>query len=430
MSGPKSSRFTLTAEQRRLIREEAERRRAAAEEARRRAQEQEKRCRLLESIAEESGGVSGQLAALESLERADGYDLPWLPEAAGKLEEIRRKSREIAAAEPGDSREYAAANERLSALLKQLAALRSACADERGRISDETSEELDEILSGGVHLSFAGLGRAGRKKGSEEIRKINDELAGLAGTQLPASMLEHLAGLRKTAESITDEGYLKTFRAAVVEPFVRQCREYDGVRREHDALLARYAVLAAECGTEPKPVPYTRQGIEFLKEEIARLEALALEQKEEEYIHAALEETMREMGYTLAGGRTVAKRSGKRIRHELYALDNGTAVDVTYAEDGQIVMELGGLDDTDRTPEAAEVTQLVEDMESFCSDYDELARRLAEKGVRTRKVVVNPPAPEFAQIINSNDYSLKRPVAKYSAGRKKKAGPAGRRETE
>ena len=85
MSGPKSSRFTLTAEQRRLIREEAERRRAAAEEARRRAQEQEKRCRLLESIAEESGGVSGQLAALESLERADGYDLPWLPEAAGKL---------------------------------------------------------------------------------------------------------------------------------------------------------------------------------------------------------------------------------------------------------------------------------------------------------------------------------------------------------
>ena len=83
-------------------------------------------------------------------------------------------------------------------------------------------------------------------------------------------------------------------------------------------------------------------------------------------------------------------------------------------------MELGGIDQTDRQPDMDESAQLVEDMKSFCTDYDVLAKKLTEKGIKTQKIKVMPPAIEYAQIFNSNDYNITKPVSRYSAGRHRK----------
>ena len=67
-------------------------------------------------------------------------------------------------------------------------------------------------------------------------------------------------------------------------PFIKACKEFETVQKEHDELIVQYAILAEECGMSTKPVPYTKEGIEFVKDEIARLEEQAIELKEKEYI--------------------------------------------------------------------------------------------------------------------------------------------------
>ena len=116
---------------------------------------------------------------------------------------------------------------------------------------------------------------------------------------------------------------------------------------------------------------------------------------------------MADMGYDLIGTRKVQKKSGKHYRNELFTFNEGTAVNVTFAPDGQISMELGGLAREDRIPTAEETEVLTRDMESFCDEFDEFERRMLEKGVVVgNRIALSPPAAEYAGIINVNDYEI------------------------
>lgn len=420
MSGPKSSSYTLSAEQRRRILEELQRQREREEEHRRCEVETGRRSDLLSKITAESGKLEIQIQRLIELKRESGYDLPVLEESDIQYRKAKNAIENIRITKANTSGDLKKQNERLTECLLEISSLYSICSDQVSQVTDRYREELDSTISKGFHLSFAGLGIERRQKEDEQIRKINEELAQLSGLTLSANLQERLAEIRERADSITDQSFLKNFNAVVVIPFIKDCKEYAVIQAEHDELLIQYAILAAECGLETKPVPYTREGLEFIKDEISLLKTRALEQKEREYIQTALDEAMREMGYELVGDRVVSKKSGKRIRHELYSLENGTAVDITYSENGQITMELGGIDQTDRQPDSSESIQLVEDMKSFCSDYEALSRRLAERGVQTNHISLLPPSVEYAQIFNANDYAMIKPINRYSADIRKR----------
>lgn len=430
MSGPKSSSYTLSAEQRRRILEEQQRQREREEERRRCEVEISKRTDLLSKISAESEKLEKQIKRLKELKKESGYDLPELEESEAQYRHAKTSINVAKETKANTSGELKKQNEQLSVGLLKIASLYSICSDQVSRVTDRYREELDNTISKGFHLSFSGLGSDRRKKDDAQIGKINEALAQLSGLAISPKLQGRLSVIREKADSITDQSFLKNFYAVVVVPFVKDCKEYAALKDEHDDLLIRYAVLAAECGVETKPVPYTKEGLDFVKDEIAMLEARALELKEREFIKIALDEAMREMGYELVGDRVVAKKSGKRIRHELYSLENGTAVDITYSENGQITMELGGIDQTDRQPDSSESMQLVEDMKSFCSDYEELTKRLSARGVQTKHISLMPPAVEYAQIFNSNDYTMRKTVNRYStAARKKRATTALHKES-
>ena len=420
MSGPKSSNYTLSFEQRRRILEAQRQQREREEELRRFEMESKKQNALMEKMFLGTQKLSGLIDRLMILKRESGYDVYFVDDAAKAVDHAKKLESKIKSQKPTTSKELQELNHRLSECIELLALQNSLCTDHVSEISDRFRQELDDRISAGFHLSFSSIGKEQKKRDNAQIKRINELLAELSGITLSDSLLDRLKEIKAKADSVTDPAFLKSFHEIVIIPFVKKCKEYEAVCAEHDELLIRYAILAAECGVDPHSIPYTQEGVESLKEEIARLEQLSLEQKEKEYIKVSLDEAMREMGYDLVGDRVVTKRSGKRIRHELYSLDNGTAVDVTYSENGQISMELGGLDYTDRQPDAAESAQLVEDMRSFCSDYDALAKRLAEKGIQTRRVSVMPPSPEYAQIINANDYAIHKNITAYSAAIRKK----------
>ena len=135
---------------------------------------------------------------------------------------------------------------------------------------------------------------------------------------------------------------------------------------------------------------------------------------------------MQKMGYKLIGEREKTRKNGKKFKNELYLFDEGTAVNVTFADNGQITMELGGIDHADRVPTDAESRQLSEDMQAFCDDYKEISAYLKKKGIEMTKISHLPPDSQYAQIINVSDYSLTETVADYST-RQTKSGTASQK---
>ena len=113
------------------------------------------------------------------------------------------------------------------------------------------------------------------------------------------------------------------------------------------------------------------------------------------------------MGYDVIGQREVIKRTGKHFRNELYRYGAETAINVTYSDDGQIAMELGKLDQKDRVPTPSESNYLANQMVIFCERFRELEKRLGKKGVKLgKRIALAPPSADYAQIINSSEYSM------------------------
>ena len=297
--------------------------------------------------------------------------------------------------------------------------------------------ELHSKILGGLSISFSSLKREKVQKTSETTteadeekqrleqekfnlftRKINDSLqvvAELFGSEemLSDDLKNRFKQVKQLAAEISSVDFLENFYAISVLPFVNECKVYAEISESYYDLYARYTLLCEEAGIKSEAVTCTAEGIEILRNKIAMLESERLEDMIREYINDSLDEAMRELGYALVGDREKTKKSGKKVRHELYQLEEGTGVDITYGEDGQITMELGGFDIVDRTPNEDEAVRLTEDMHRFCGQYAELEKLLAEKGITRKNVSVLPAAAEFAQIINTEDYNLSKEVSKF-----------------
>ena len=310
---------------------------------------------------------------------------------------------------PATSAEIRKQNEQLQSVYNDVASVVASSGTLAEALGSSFKAELMDTIQFGFSLSFSGIG-APKKKENIHLKRINDILAGL-GPDIPAPLREQFDTIRRQADEITGVDYLENFCSVVVTPFAKACRECEG----YDDAVARYQLLAAEAHVTAQHFDCSAEGLKAMKEASEQLEAAIMSDRERTYIAEALDASMREMGYEMIGDRVVAKRTGKRIRHELYMLHAGTAVDVTYADNGQISMELGGIGHSDRQPTAAESEQLVDDMRSFCQDYATLEKKLAERGVMTAHISHMPPAVEYAQIFNANDYEMTKPVETYQA---------------
>ena len=247
-------------------------------------------------------------------------------------------------------------------------------------------------------------------------REIDTRLDELRSLLLPQVALTELERLFQKAAEITSTDFLKNYLALDIDPFIKKCRtcaemDYIGVR-------ARYELLANERRIVPQDFDYSAQGITDMKAVSDTLEAELLADRERAYIYEVLESAIRDMGYKLIGDRVVVRpKTGKQIKHQLYTLHGGTAVDVTFSDNGQVAMELGGITHTNRAPTAEESTELVEDMRSFCRDYELLEKKLAERGIETSRISILPPASEYARMINADKYNLTETTTEYETQR-------------
>ena len=239
-----------------------------------------------------------------------------------------------------------------------------------------------------------------------EVSKHLEEL--LTDDDCPVSLKKPLQNAILALERIDSAEHFTSFCSITADTLKKRfCEEKADAaakKAKLKELTDRYITLGEMIGAAEQDIP---ADIDFLEKRIAEMEQQLIREREQEYISASIDEVMVEMGYDLIGYRDVTKKSGKHFHNELYSFGDGIAVNVTYSSDGQIAMELGGLAHEDRIPTEEECDILVDGMEEFCSDFEEIERRLSEKGVVLKsRIMLSPPTVEHAAIINAGDYEI------------------------
>lgn len=405
MSGPKSSRYTLTPEQRRILAEQRkiERRKAVATEKIRKAQKQllqiggmfnaEKQ--IASELYSRTGNDNGMTTLISELEtlitpiqplvsRTNFDDVNSIEETANAVCAFLKEA-EIIASE-----------------------ISSIATTNEGNLKANLSEAIDQ----GFATSFADIKEIKTDTVTTLRTEAAQRLAQISKIDfLPHDYKSEISRASTRLDEIADEFFLKNFVAVSFNPLIKQANqfiaEYRECQAEFDSLYAEYTALCELYYYVAQEYVCSRSSIQILEAEIARIKKAVAEDDEQAYISDCLDEVMVEMGYSVLGSREVTKRNGKRFRNELYAYGDGTAVNVTYSSDGKIAMELGGIDTSDRVPTAQETDKLCDSMEQFCDDFKEIEKRLLAKGiVLADRISLLPPDAEYAQIINTSDYSM------------------------
>ena len=429
MSGPKSSRYTLTPEQRRIL---AEQRRIEAAKAVARAtvKRNASALRRLSVGAEHEATIAGE--AMSRLGDDGGYT-----KKVGELRSVIREAEATAAQVDTNSlSSLESAAKSTSESVRKAEQLRKEIQEIVSGTESKVKADIAASLDGGFSVSFADLRPAvpdttdglNQKKAEIDSRIEAIYRSGILSDELSAELEQ----VRARAATIGDEQFLKNYIAITLNPLLKRCAAYAETYRayheEYESLYSEYVALCELYHYVPQDVPFSAEAIPFLKKEIERIKTTAEKQSEQAYIQNALDEVMTEMGYSVIGSREVTKRNGTHFRNELYTYGEGTAVNVTYSSDGRIAMELGGLDSTDRTPTASESSALCEEMEDFCEDFKEIERRLLARGViLASRISLLPPDSTYAQIINTSDYQMCTHTERFTA--EKHRGKASAKKT-
>lgn len=404
MSGPKTSKYRLTPAQRRALIAQRERQRRC-DEARayilhltaklnsvtklpQSAKEQ------AQALIERTGADGGYAAMKKNLEESSAAALKKLS-ALGKKESPEKLEKTVREAQQAFEEAQRLVGELESIAVKNAQALR---------------RDISDSLDRAVGVDFSSIMTPAQKRMREMKLELYGRLAGIPTAALSDELRRDISDAQQKLATIENEDFLHNFGSMTVAKLEKDCRSYSELRREigeeYDRLLASYHALCEEAGQNPQGVPFSRSATERLTQLIAELEAQIVRSEEQSYISRCIDEVMEDMGYCLIGNRSVVKKSGAEFRSELYSFGEGTAVNVTYSSAGNITLELGGLDKTDRIPELTEADRLAEDMRSFCGRFSEFERRLLEKGVESEHISLLPPDAAYAQIINLSDYDI------------------------
>jgi hypothetical protein len=256
---------------------------------------------------------------------------------------------------------------------------------------------------------------------------ISKEVAKTTNQKLGAEAKTAIQAL----ERITEVGYLDSFVSVSVSPLLKRIgasiKEAADLKANHTSEYARYQALCSFIQKRPEEFPISAEGIAAIRAAITGLEIELVRQEEQRYISETIDEVMVGMGYDVIGHREVTKKSGKHFRNKLYAFGEGTALSVTFSSDGQIAMELGGIDTKDHIPSRDESVLLQEDMTAFCDDFKTIEEQLMARSIFVgERVSMAPPTADYASIININDYEIeaKKPVATITTGKRRKKSTA------
>lgn len=416
MSGPKTSHYTLTLEQRRIL-----------EEQRKRRIELEmitKKLGDIRSVIMDADHIIERTRSLYAETRTDTTSL-------AQAEALRKAAVSALAQASSASVEHSSSqlreiNQAMRTTTRKLTSIMNVLESEYSSADKAFRAELATRIDDGFNFTFDAIGEIPKVSISPFVASIQSALDDTAALVLTVDQKAKLEAIQAKFTEIEDLDFLKNFYAMTVLPFTNDCRAYHSayaeLGEEYEHKRFTYESNAKRLGIVADYIPFSSDSLAVLDSRIKETEETIRQQEEQAYISECVDEVMAEMGYSVLGHRNVTKRNGKRFRNELYLYGEGIAVNVTYSSDGKIAMELGGIDTSDRIPSSREAEQLCDSMEQFCDDFKEIEKRLLAKGVvLANRISFLPPDAEYAQIINTADYSMTTEAETFHAKKQRKS---------
>ena len=411
MSGPKSSRYTLSAEQLRKILEEQERVKRELEEKAKRERECKEAQVILDEILQNTKrhiafmrNVDDQVKNLSEafISKIDG-DFSRFYGVANKI--VALTSKKIT-----DYLELMTVRKNAEQLFAELVQFQKELRVKARDLYTQEAIQNASAIADAMNVSFANLGLVEEEIDPVAVETL-DMLNQLLDEPLPKSLHEDIHTAIVSIQEMEDHVSIANFAAITAASIRKQAKAYLAFRErcgmQFDALQDRYHGLCARLGEPSKDYPQTQSGMAELEQMVNRLECQMNHDAQQAYISKSLDEVMSEMGYQVIGSRHVTKKSGKSFTSKLLTYDDGAVVNVTEASTGQITMEIGSTDKTDRMPDANERVALQKKMEQFCIDFKEIEKRLANRGVvLDTRLMMAPPEEMYAQIINLSDFEM------------------------
>lgn len=417
MSGPKSARYTLTPEQRRILAEARERERKTQKENEKfKVQKTELIAlgndlkRLINNIdflAERTD--TGKVVQAQLRETIDEIE-----KVIGKAEDIKEELEHLEQS-----------NRQLFYAVKRGREVKKICKSQWKEFKEELSADIEDSVAAGMSLQIEEQIVEPPSHTDSQRENIKALLDAAGTVNLNDALNREMHMISKKAAEISDDRFMDNFLAMTVTPFLKKCRQYgelfEKYGEEFEELTSKHRYYSSYLELPITQFVFSSNELEQLREDVKLLEQQYEQLEEQRYISESFNEVMRDMGYHVVGSREVTKKSGRKYRNELYSFSEGTAVNVTYASNGQICVELGGIDVCDREPTDAECNVLCDEMTAFCNEFPEIEKRLLTKGVvLASRISMLPPVEEYAQIINIEAFDRKEEIENMEAVSKRR----------
>lgn len=438
MSGPKVSVYTLTAEELAAIQQELLHqeqillRRAQllqrAQKCQQRIREQEKSLKGLEN----SIVTGGQWVKTDELQTK----VKKLRDTFSSLQQSLNAVTDLAYNDENNNAVERRLNEvdaKLREAEREIHTGYGESADLRARLAETLDSEIfglfetDDLLEAAKDTTVSGETDKSQKKAASRAQRpfVKESVQKLLDLKdnpyLPMLYQQQVAKMIARMKTANEQHRLAAFCEIELPDMLEDCQDFltlwQDIGREYQTLLLKYETLCDMNGTENRAaIPFDRTAIAKLRNQIQLEQNKAEKQAQKAYIQQALGEVMEEMGYDVIGQRDVQKRNGTHFRNELYRYGEDTAIDVTYADNGQISLELGKTAEEDRLPTPTECNQLENQMLTFCDRFKEMEARLSDKGVVVgNRIALAPPSADYAQVINIEDYECRETQSSHKA---------------
>lgn len=418
MSGPKSTRYTLTPEQRRILAE-------ARERERKTRREMDKLQQNKNEIATLKSNLETAIKNVDMLVERLGTGKEEQTNISTSLAEIQEVIQEAAIInEQSGLEKLQSINSKIQTVVKSAKKAKALYEGQSKEIADKLLTDIDDSISSGMMTRVDEAIVKPLSHLEAQHKKIDEVIDSVQTLSISRELQEESIDIRRKAHEITNEGFIDNYYAMTVLPFVKKCKRYEEqlaeCGEEFEELTSKHRYYSEYLGLPVVQFVFSMDKIETLKHEVKELEHQCEQLEEQRHISESLDEVMREMGYHVVGSREVIKKSGRKFRNELYHFSEGAVVNITYAANGQISMELGGVDTCDREPSEAECAALCDEMTEFCGDFQEIEKRLKEKGVvLANRISMLPPVEDYAQIINISGYEMTEEVDAFEVVSKK-----------
>lgn len=424
MSGPKSSRYTLTAEQQKRIIEEQERLRRELEEKARKERECKETRVYLATIKTKVARHMEMIQENEEKLPSGGNDSLTLQERYQAIYSLIKQVNALC--DTKSNATYATlmgVKKEVEMIFDKIVSIEGDLITETENIVLEKKIQEDSLIASGMTVSFEKVGIVERTE-DPIFTETTLKLERLLSEELSEELFAEVSGALEKAKRIESISVMQNFSSITVAPLSKKCQEFVSFakknRAQYNAMLDKYEALCNQMGVQAKQMTFDEKGLSELDAAVMDLECQAAHDAEQAYISQSVDEVMVEMGYEVIGHRQVHKKSGKEFHSKLLTYEDGTVINVTESSNGQITMEVGGADEKDRLPDANERVALRKTMESFCRDFHEIEERLSARGViLNNRLSMAPPEEAYAQIINLNDYELAEEYQQTTMSKKK-----------